>query len=76
MKLIQWMNDPQRQAALARITGIGPGNANAFNSLSDAEKNDLASYHYQKGEAILFNNEWWADNEAALTQRWNAWILK
>jgi putative spermidine/putrescine transport system substrate-binding protein len=76
MKLIQWMNDPQRQAALARITGIGPGNANALNSLSDAEKNDLASYHYQKGEAILFNNEWWADNEAALTQRWNTWILK
>jgi putative spermidine/putrescine transport system substrate-binding protein len=76
MKLIQWMNDPQRQAELSKMTGIGPGNTNAFAHLAEAEKQDLASYHYQKGEMVLFDNAWWAQNEEALTQRWNAWKLR
>jgi putative spermidine/putrescine transport system substrate-binding protein len=76
MKLIQWMNDPKRQADLAKLTGIGPGNAKAFDYLSEDEKADLASYHYQKGEMVLFDNAWWGENESAMTQRWNAWKLK
>jgi len=76
MKLIQWMNDPKRQAELAKITGIGPGNAEALKYLTDAEKADLASYHYQKGEMVLFNNGWWAENEQAMSQRWDQWKLQ
>jgi putative spermidine/putrescine transport system substrate-binding protein len=76
MKLIQWMNDPKRQAELAKIAGIGPGNADALKFVTDEEKSDLASYHYQKGEMVLFNNAWWAENEKAMTQRWNQWKLQ
>lgn len=76
MKLIQWMNDPKRQAELAKISGIGPGNTDALKYLTDDEKANLASYHYQKGEMVLFNNAWWADHEQALTQRWNQWKLQ
>lgn len=76
MKLIQWMNDPKRQAELAKVTGIGPGNADALQYLTDEEKADLASYHYQKGEMVLFNNAWWAENEQAMTQRWDQWKLQ
>ncbi|MFT4065122.1 ABC transporter substrate-binding protein [Paraburkholderia sp.] len=76
MKLIQWMNDPRRQAQLARMTGIGPGNADALKYLTDDEKADLASYHYQKGEMVLFDNAWWAANEQAMTQRWDQWKLQ
>jgi putative spermidine/putrescine transport system substrate-binding protein len=76
MKLIQWMNDPKRQAELARSTGIGPGNADAFKFLAPNELSDLASYNYQQGRMILFDNAWWADHEQEMTQRWNAWKLK
>ncbi|WP_459616714.1 ABC transporter substrate-binding protein [Bordetella sp. 2513F-2] len=76
MKLIQWMNDPKRQAALAKMTGIGPGNARAMEHLTEEENTELASYHYQKGEMVLFDNAWWADNEQAMTQRWNQWKLQ
>jgi len=76
MKLIQWMNHPERQAELARLTGIGPGNADSFEFLSEEEKADLATYHYQKGEMVLFDNAWWAENEQAMTQRWNTWKLQ
>ena len=76
MKLIQWMNDPKRQAELAKQTGIGPGNAEAFKFLTDIEKEDLASYQYQKGQMVLFDNAWWAQHEQPLTERWNAWKLR
>lgn len=76
MKLIQWMNDPKRQADLARMTGIGPGNTDAFKYLADNETGDLATLHFQRGEMILFDNAWWAEHEAEMTQRWNAWKLK
>jgi putative spermidine/putrescine transport system substrate-binding protein len=76
MKLIQWMNDPKRQAELARTTGIGPGNADAFKFMADSERSDLASYNYQQGRMVLFDNAWWAEHEQEMTQRWNAWKLK
>jgi putative spermidine/putrescine transport system substrate-binding protein len=76
MKLVQWMNDPKRQAELAKLTGIGPGNTDALQYLSDEQKSELASYHYQKGEMVLFDNAWWAENEQAMTQRWNQWKLQ
>jgi putative spermidine/putrescine transport system substrate-binding protein len=76
MKLIEWMNDPKRQAELAKLTGIGPGNSKAFNYLSAGEKDGLASYHYQKGELALYDNAWWGTNEQAVTQQWNTWKLR
>ncbi|MBO9354757.1 extracellular solute-binding protein [Bordetella petrii] len=76
MKLIAWMNDPKRQAELAKVTGIGPGNALAMQYLTEEENSELASYHYQKGEMVLFDNAWWAENEQAMTQRWNQWKLQ
>jgi len=50
MKLISWMMDAKLQAAYAREMGIGPSNAKAMDGLTQAERETLASYHYQKGE--------------------------
>jgi putative spermidine/putrescine transport system substrate-binding protein len=76
MKLIAYMTRPDVQAALAKETGIGPTNNEALSKLSDEEKAQLPSYHYQKGEMVLFDNDWWAKNNDAMIQRWDAWKLK
>jgi len=62
MKLISWMMDAKLQAAYAREMGIGPSNAKAMDGLTQAERETLASYHYQKGEMVLVNSAWWAAN--------------
>lgn len=76
MRLINWMSDPERQAKLAQVTGIGPANTNAFKYLSEEERDGLPIYRYEQGELILFDNSWWAENEQAMVERWNSWKLR
>jgi putative spermidine/putrescine transport system substrate-binding protein len=75
-KLVAFMTRPDLQAQLARETGIGPTNEQALALLTDDEKRGLPSYHYQKGEMVLFNNQWWADNSDKMIERWDSWKLK
>ena len=76
MKLIQWMNDPKRQAEFSRVSGLGPVNADALKFVTDEEKTNLPFFHYQKGDMVLFNSAWWAKNDKAMTERWNKWKLQ
>lgn len=76
MKLIAFMTRSDLQAKFAQETGIGPVNNDAFGMLSEEEKTALPSYHYQQGEMALFNNVWWADNDAQMIERWDAWKLQ
>ncbi len=76
MKLAAWMLDAKRQAEIAHTASVGPSNPKALDSLTAEEKEDLPLYHLQKGELIRFGDAWWADNEEAVTQRWNAWKLQ
>jgi putative spermidine/putrescine transport system substrate-binding protein len=76
MKLIAWMTDPKRQAELAKATGIGPVNMKALNFLTKDEQDAMVLSHFNKGESIRFDNNWWAKNEPAMQERWNAWKLK
>jgi putative spermidine/putrescine transport system substrate-binding protein len=76
MKLIDWLTRADLQAELAKESGIGPSNVAALDELTDAEKENLPSYHYKKGEVLLFDNQWWADNVDQMSERWNAWKLK
>jgi putative spermidine/putrescine transport system substrate-binding protein len=76
MKLISWMLDAKRQAEYARQMGIGPSNTHAMDELSPAERETLASYHYQKGEMVLVNSAWWAANGERAVEAWSKWKLK
>lgn len=76
MKLIAYMNKPDVQAEVAKALLIGPANEKALELLSDAEKEQLPTYHYQKGEMWLFNEEWWVEHDAAMQEKWNEWKLK
>lgn len=76
MKLINWMTKADLQAELARQTGIGPSNSNAFDLLSAEDNDRLPSYHYKIGDTLAFDNAWWAENQEAVAERWNVWKLK
>ena len=76
MKLAAWMLDAKRQAEAAHMASIGPSNPKALALLTDAEREDLPLTHLQTGELIRFGDAWWADNESAVTEKWNAWRLK
>jgi putative spermidine/putrescine transport system substrate-binding protein len=76
MKLIDWMTKAKLQAEYAKDTGIGPSNSLAMEGLSQAEKEQLASYHYQKGESILVNTPWWGANGQKAVEAWTSWKLK
>jgi len=76
MKLIDWMTKAELQAELARRTGIGPSNAQAFDHLTDEENQRLPSYHYRQGKLLAFDNDWWAENQSRVVERWNTWKLR
>lgn len=76
MKLINFMTRADTQAALAKETWIGPVNSDSLKLMTSEEQESLPTYHYQKGEAVLFDNAWWAANNDKMIERWNSWKLK
>ncbi len=75
-KLIAWMLDAKRQAAYATDTAVGPSNIKALDLVDEKTKEQLPSYHYQKGELVPVDSVWWAANLDKVTERWNQWKLK
>ena len=75
-KLIAWMLDPARQAEYAKATAVGPSNAKSLDMLDDKIKETLPSYHFAKGELMVFDDLWWSENLDGLTERWNRWKLE
>jgi putative spermidine/putrescine transport system substrate-binding protein len=76
MKLINWMTNAKLQAELARDTGIGPSNTAALEFLTEAERERLPNYHYNKGESVLVDYGWWSANDERIQEQWNSWKLK
>jgi putative spermidine/putrescine transport system substrate-binding protein len=76
MKLINWMTKAELQAKIAHESGIGPSNSKAFDMLSAEDNDRLPSYHYKLGQTLAFDNAWWAENQEAMTERWNSWKLQ
>lgn len=76
MKLIAWMMDAKRQAEIAHLASVGPSNPRALDLLTPAEKEELPLTHLQTGELVRFGDAWWAENEEAANQRFNAWKLQ
>ena len=74
-KLIAWMLDPAKQAAYAKETAVGPSNVKAFDLLDDKTKETLPSFHFTKGELVVFDDLWWSENLEGLTERWSQWKL-
>lgn len=76
MKLIDFMMRAKKQAAFAEATGIGPTNLEALESLPQQVREKLPSYHYERGNLVAIDDEWWAENRSAMQERWNEWKVQ
>ncbi|MBX5086778.1 ABC transporter substrate-binding protein [Rhizobium lentis] len=73
MKLINWMSKAENQARFAELTSVGPSNERALDLVADQVKQNLPTYHFQKGELVRFNDDWWADNIASMDEKYLVW---
>lgn len=73
MKLINWMSKAENQARFAEMTAVGPTNENALKLVSDETKEKLPIVHFQKGELLRFDDNWWADNITTMDEKFLVW---
>jgi putative spermidine/putrescine transport system substrate-binding protein len=76
MEFIKTITQPSYEAALAELTGYGPMNADALPLIKPETKKLLATDTDNLKQAVQFENEYWAKNEAALIERWNKWLAQ
>lgn len=74
MKFIAHALSAKPQADFANETSYGPVNADA-NSMLNPELVDYLPYWHKDSQVVLDVN-FWAENEDAIIERWNAWLLK
>jgi putative spermidine/putrescine transport system substrate-binding protein len=74
IKLLAYMQDPQRQAKVAEITGYSGGNTKTASFLSDTVKQFLATAPDHFNSSIIVDDNWWSKNGADAEARFTAWL--
>lgn len=75
MMLIEYTCRPEIQNELTKYINYGPTMPEAYATLDAAARAVLPNSPENLGKHFFFNAEWWADNEAAVLERWNKWLL-
>jgi putative spermidine/putrescine transport system substrate-binding protein len=75
-RFIDFACQPENQAALAKLIPYGPSNRQAFKSIPADVAARLPSSPENRQKAFLQNGKWWADNRAAVSERWSQWLLQ
>jgi putative spermidine/putrescine transport system substrate-binding protein len=76
MKFIKTVTQPAYEARLAEAIYFGPINPDAIPLISSETRRNLPTEPQNLARSIRFDNEWWAENEARLIERWNKWKLQ
>lgn len=76
MLLIREMTKPEPQAHIAEVLYYTPMNPAALPLIKPEIRKYLPTEPENLKKAVVFNVEWWAEHEAKLIERWNAWLLK
>jgi putative spermidine/putrescine transport system substrate-binding protein len=74
MKFISHCMDPDIQRAFSMHYNIGPSNREAFSKIPDKRKRDLPTGPENLAVAVHMNGEYWAEHEAQLAKRFEAWL--
>lgn len=74
-RLIDFMLQPTRQAALAEAVPSAPTNNDAFKSIPQSVAINLATYPENRAKQFIQNAEWWTDNRAMVSTEWSKWLL-
>lgn len=75
MEFIAWYaNNPSAQAAMAAEFPQGPVHPAGLDQLPGELRDQMPTAHLD--EVYVYDIEWWAENIAAMEERWNEWKLK
>jgi len=76
MTFLKVATSPEYQARFAELTFFGPMHPDALPLIKDDVRRLLPTEPGNLARSVQFNNEWWAENEAKLIERWNKWIIQ
>lgn len=76
MKFLSIFVAGQGQAAIAENYGYGPVTSKVLDGIPLKVLNELPSYPANAKEGVSFDGEYWAQNEAAVQEKWNHWLLE
>jgi len=74
-QFIRYCADPKRQAVYTETLAYGPTNLDAYKTIPEKRAIDLPTSPQNLKQMRLANEEWWAANRAAVTERFNSWLL-
>jgi putative spermidine/putrescine transport system substrate-binding protein len=74
-RFIRFASDAARQAVVSENLAYGPANLDAFNTIPLQRARNLPTYQPNLAQMRPMDDEWWAANYAALTDRFNAWVI-
>lgn len=74
-QFVRFCADAQRQAELTKTLAYGPTNRKAFDSIPAERARLLPTEPDNLKHMRLPSPQWWAEHRAAVTERFNAWIL-
>ncbi|WP_051261021.1 ABC transporter substrate-binding protein [Desulfovibrio inopinatus] len=76
MQFINFALSAKRQAyQFGELIPYGPTNLEAFNSIPEERARELPNYPANAKVQFLQNADYWGEHLAAVTERWNAWML-
>jgi putative spermidine/putrescine transport system substrate-binding protein len=75
-QFIQFASDPQRMAQLAEFFPAGVTQPEAFKHIKPEVAKNCPTHADNMKNGVQINAKYWLENQAAVTEKFNAWILK
>jgi putative spermidine/putrescine transport system substrate-binding protein len=74
MRFIAFASEAAPQAAFSSAFPLGPSNIKALDLIEASRAKDLNTHPDNLKKQVFLDAEWWVRNEAAVTERFNAWL--
>lgn len=75
-EFVKFASDPKRMASLVEYFPAGVTQPEAFKYIKAELAKNCPTYPDNIRNGVQINAKYWLDNQAAVTERFNAWILK
>ena len=75
-EFIKFSSDPRRMASLVEFFPAGVTHPEAFKYIKDDIAKNCPSHPDNIGKGVQINAKYWLDNQAAVTEKFNGWVLK
>lgn len=74
-QFVRFCAEAAQQAIFTEILAYGPTNLDAYKTIPDARASALPTSPSNLSRMTVANEDWWSANRAAVTERFNSWLL-